>query len=217
MVSWSYRLALWDPDRRYAWIYSQLQSQIAVLSEEVMSSGELDDLTGLVHGALTEDSSHMERKRVLAALVAEIVIRLGKQVDITLNIPSRQTGEVVKSPKASQTPGTGVRMETTFVEVRGFEPRTPCMPSARDPEEGVAAQVIASSGGLAGMTPLTHAPATVIKIHGDYLSSGLRYTAEKLASYSDEQNALLSRIFDEYGLVVVGWSAEREGAPIDRR
>lgn len=84
-------------------------------------------------------------------------------------------------------------------------------------EEGVAAQVIASSGGLAGMTPLTHAPATVIKIHGDYLSSGLRYTAEKLASYSDEQNALLSRIFDEYGLVVVGWSAEREGAPIDRR
>ena len=97
-MSWSYRLALWDPDRRYAWIYSQLQSQIAVLSEEVMSSGELDDLTGLVHGALTEDSSHMERKRVLAALVAEIVIRLGKQVDITLNIPSRQTGEVVKSP-----------------------------------------------------------------------------------------------------------------------
>ena len=128
MVSWSYRLALWDPDRRYASIYPQLQSQIAVLSEEVMSSGELDDLTGLVHGALTEDSSHMERKRVLAALVAEIVIRLGKQVDITLNIPSRQTGEVVKSPKASQTPGTGVRMETTFVEVRGFEPRTPCMP-----------------------------------------------------------------------------------------
>ena len=93
-----------------------------------MSSGELDDLTGLVHGALTEDSSHMERKRVLAALVAEIVIRLGKQVDITLNIPSRQTGEVVKSPKASQTPGTGARMETTLVEVRGFEPRTPCMP-----------------------------------------------------------------------------------------
>ena len=111
----------------------ELQSQIAVLSEEVMSSGELDELTGLVYGVLTEDSSHMERKRVLAALVAEIIIRPGKQVDITLKVPSRQTGEVVQSPRAGQTPGTGVRMETTFVEVRGFEPRTPCMPSARDP------------------------------------------------------------------------------------
>lgn len=103
-----------------------LQSQIAELSEEVMSSGELDDLTGLVHGALTDDSSHMERKRVLAALVAEIVIRPGKQVDITLNVPSRQTGGVVHSSAASQTPGTGVRMETTLVEARGFETLAPC-------------------------------------------------------------------------------------------
>src|ERR1039458_7227514 len=95
---------------RFRYGLKELQSQIAVLSEEVMSSGELDDLTGLVHGALIDDSSHMERKRVLAALVAEIVIRPGKLVDITLNVPSKKTGGVVQSPVAIQTPGTGVRM-----------------------------------------------------------------------------------------------------------
>jgi hypothetical protein len=82
-------------------------------------------------------------------------------------------------------------------------------------EEGVAPQVISSPSALAGMTPLVHAQTTVIKLHGDYLSPGLRNAPEELASYPDEQRAFLSRVIDEYGLIVVGWSAEYDTALVD--
>jgi hypothetical protein len=57
------------------------------------------------------------------------------------------------------------------------------------------------------MEPLTHARATVVKLHGDYASLGLRNTPDELGEYPDEWNSLLARVFDEYGLVAVGWSA----------
>jgi hypothetical protein len=47
----------------------------------------------------------------------------------------------------------------------------------------------------------------VLKVHGDYLDVRFRNTPEELADYADEVNTLLDRIFDEYGLVVCGWSA----------
>jgi len=79
-------------------------------------------------------------------------------------------------------------------------------------QAGVAPQVIASSGAIAGMTPMVHAPTTVIKLHGDYLSLGLRNTPDELTSYPEEIKTLLARVFDEYGLLVVGWSAEYDTA-----
>ena len=79
-------------------------------------------------------------------------------------------------------------------------------------QAGVAPQVIASSGAIAGMTPIVHAPTTVVKLHGDYLSLGLRNTPDELARYPEEIRALLDRVFDEYGLIVVGWSAEYDTA-----
>ncbi len=77
---------------------------------------------------------------------------------------------------------------------------------------GVSPQVIARPEAVNGMAPLTHAPATVIKLHGDYRDLGSRNTPEELEDYPSEWNALLGQIFDEYGLLISGWSAEWDTA-----
>jgi hypothetical protein len=74
-------------------------------------------------------------------------------------------------------------------------------------EAGVPPQVVSSPGGLAGMTPLQHAAVTVIKLHGDYADLEMRNTINELSTYPSELDTLLDRVFDEYGLVISGWSA----------
>lgn len=76
---------------------------------------------------------------------------------------------------------------------------------------GVGAQVIATADQLAGMTPLAHAPATILKLHGDFAAPMLN-TAEELEEYPPKMRELLGRVFDEYGLLIVGWSAEYDRA-----
>jgi len=78
-------------------------------------------------------------------------------------------------------------------------------------DAGVPAQVLWTAESLRGMTPLVHAPATVIKLHGDYMSK-MRNAPDELASYPDELRRVLDRVLDEYGLIVVGWSAEYDTA-----
>jgi hypothetical protein len=77
---------------------------------------------------------------------------------------------------------------------------------------GVAPQVVADRAAIDGMLPLAHAPVTVIKLHGDYASLGLRNTVEELRRYPDELQSLVERVFDEYGLVAVGWSSAHDHA-----
>jgi hypothetical protein len=77
---------------------------------------------------------------------------------------------------------------------------------------GISAQVVSRPDSVAGMAPLAHAPATVIKLHGDYMDLGTRYTPAELATYPPEWTALLGQVFDEYGLVVSGWSADWDEA-----
>lgn len=77
---------------------------------------------------------------------------------------------------------------------------------------GVAPQVIARPEAVNGMAPLAHADATVVKLHGDYKDLGTRNTPEELSEYPEEWNTLLRQVFDEYGLVVCGWSAEWDTA-----
>ena len=76
---------------------------------------------------------------------------------------------------------------------------------------GVGAQVIATADQLSGMTPLAHASTTVVKLHGDYAAPMLN-TAEELGEYPAAMRELLDRVFDEYGVIVVGWSAEYDTA-----
>lgn len=77
---------------------------------------------------------------------------------------------------------------------------------------GIAPQVIARPEAVNGMKPLAHAPATLIKVHGVYLDLGSRNTPAELDQYPEEWVTLLARVFDEYGLIVSGWSAEWDTA-----
>lgn len=86
---------------------------------------------------------------------------------------------------------------------------------------GVSPQVITRPEAVNGMAPLAHSPATIIKLHGDYKDLGSRNTPDELGDYPEEWKRLLAQVFDEYGLVVAGWSADwdealvaaMEGAP----
>ncbi len=80
---------------------------------------------------------------------------------------------------------------------------------------GITPEVISSPTAVSGMTPLTHTVATLVKLHGDYAALGLRNTPEELGTYPPEWNALLDRVFDEFDLVVVGWSADYDTALSD--
>ena len=82
-------------------------------------------------------------------------------------------------------------------------------------EAGASPQVIAGASGVEGMTPLVHARSTVIKLHGDWATLGMRNTPDELREYPAEIRRLLDRVLDEYGLVVVGWSGEYDVALAD--
>ena len=73
--------------------------------------------------------------------------------------------------------------------------------------EGISPTVISTADAARGAMPLTHAQCTVIKVHGDYRDTRLRNTSAELSEYPNEINSVLDRVFDEYGLVVCGWSA----------
>lgn len=79
-------------------------------------------------------------------------------------------------------------------------------------EVGISPRVIAHPDAVKGMAPLAHSQATVIKLHGDYLDLGSRNTPEELEDYPEEWTRLLDQVFDEYGLVISGWSADWDTA-----
>ncbi len=74
-------------------------------------------------------------------------------------------------------------------------------------EAGVASNVLTSEDQIQGMVPLIHTSNCLVKVHGDYLDTRIRDTPEELGEYPGALNALLDRIFDEFGLIVCGWSA----------
>ena len=78
--------------------------------------------------------------------------------------------------------------------------------------EGVTPTVIATADAVEGALPLAHTACTVIKLHGDYLDARIKNTPDELATYDARLDRLLDRVFDEYGLIVCGWSAEWDTA-----
>ncbi|RKS04952.1 SIR2-like protein [Nocardiopsis sp. Huas11] len=80
---------------------------------------------------------------------------------------------------------------------------------------GVSSQVISRPEAVNGMMPLTHAQATVIKLHGDYKDLGSRNTPAELKTYPPEWTNLLLQVFDDYGLLVSGWSADWDTALVE--
>ena len=72
---------------------------------------------------------------------------------------------------------------------------------------GVRPAVLSTRDHVQGALPLIHTRCCVVKLHGDYLDTRIRNTRPELDRYSPEFDRLLDRIFDEFGLVVCGWSA----------
>ena len=75
-------------------------------------------------------------------------------------------------------------------------------------EVGIAPTVISTSDQLLGALPLAHSGVTVIKLHGDYLDTRIKNTEHELATYDKAFDGMLDRIFDEYGLIISGWSGD---------
>lgn len=76
----------------------------------------------------------------------------------------------------------------------------------------ITPSVISSADHVKGALPLAHTRCTVIKVHGDYIDTRIKNTPGELSAYDPALDALLDRVFDEYGLVVCGWSAQWDPA-----
>ena len=74
-------------------------------------------------------------------------------------------------------------------------------------EAGIVPDVISSDDDLRGAMPYVHSQCVVVKLHGDYRDTRIKNTVEELANYSQELNKFLDRVFDEFGLLVCGWSS----------
>lgn len=79
-------------------------------------------------------------------------------------------------------------------------------------EEGITPTVISTEDEIKGAMPFVHNDRTIIKLHGDYMDTRIKNTPEELAEYSNKVNKYLDRIFDDFGLIICGWSAEYDVA-----
>ena len=79
-------------------------------------------------------------------------------------------------------------------------------------DAGVKPAVLTTPDQLQGALPLIHTRCCVVKLHGDYLDTRIRNTQTELDRYPEDFDRLLDRIFDEFGLIVCGWSAAWDGA-----
>jgi NAD-dependent SIR2 family protein deacetylase len=80
-------------------------------------------------------------------------------------------------------------------------------------EAGIEPTVVAHPDDITGLAPLHTIKCLVVHVHGDYLNpTSMLNTPEELEHYHPKVDALLDRIFDEYGLAIAGWSATYDPA-----
>ena len=79
-------------------------------------------------------------------------------------------------------------------------------------DEGVVPTILSSPDQVKGALPLIHTQCCVFKVNGDYLDTRIRNTPAELDEYPQEFDEFLDRIFDEFGIIVCGWSAEWDAA-----
>jgi hypothetical protein len=75
-------------------------------------------------------------------------------------------------------------------------------------DEGITPVVLSTVDAISGALPIVHQRCCVIKLHGDYLDTRIKNTPAELSTYDPSIEAMLDRVFDEFGLVVCGWSAQ---------
>jgi hypothetical protein len=79
-------------------------------------------------------------------------------------------------------------------------------------EIGIVPTRISSPDQISGALPIIHNKCTLIKVHGDYLDKRILNTENELSKYKPQMDKFLKRIFEEFGLVVCGWSAKWDKA-----
>jgi len=79
-------------------------------------------------------------------------------------------------------------------------------------QRGLQPTVISTPDGASGAIPLAHSDCTILKVNGDYLDERIKNAPNELSNYARPIASLLKRIFDEYGLIVCGWSADWDHA-----
>ena len=75
-------------------------------------------------------------------------------------------------------------------------------------EINIEPTVLSTPDQIKGSLPLVHLDCVIVKINGDYRDPKIRNSEQELSIYKSHEKKLLQRIFDEYGLVVCGWSAD---------
>ena len=75
-------------------------------------------------------------------------------------------------------------------------------------EKNIVPTVLSTADQIKGALPLIHNQCCVFKIHGDYLDVRIRNTPDELSKYPRDIDKLLNQIFDEFGIIICGWSGE---------
>ncbi|WP_154019927.1 SIR2 family protein [Halococcus sediminicola] len=75
-------------------------------------------------------------------------------------------------------------------------------------ERGITPVVISSESDAKGAAPLSHQEAVILKVNGDYKETNIKNIPEELENYSAPIEEKLNKMFDEYGLIVCGWSGD---------
>ena len=75
-------------------------------------------------------------------------------------------------------------------------------------ERGINASVVSTDDDLGGLPPLTQVRCVVVKVHGDYLDTRIRNTADEVAQLDPDLSTWLQTLFSQYGVVVAGWSGD---------
>lgn len=78
--------------------------------------------------------------------------------------------------------------------------------------EGVEPVIIQHPDDIDGAPSFFHSKCTLIKVHGDYLDTRIRNSPQDLEQYDPRIDTILDRVFDDFGLLVCGWSAEYDVA-----
>ncbi len=75
-------------------------------------------------------------------------------------------------------------------------------------EIGIVPDVISNTDQVNGVIPLIHSKCTIIKINGDYMDIRIKNTEDELSEYDPALCEFIDRVFDEFGLIICGWSGE---------
>lgn len=79
-------------------------------------------------------------------------------------------------------------------------------------EKGVEPTVVSSEDTLKGAVPIRHTECYIFKLHGDYKDTRILNIDTELESYRQSYESTLNTIFNEYGLIICGWSGEWDEA-----